>query len=152
MFLEGTTTAQLAARFREMKAEPIEQRLSVRRSAIHGWGLFARRPIPSHSLVIEYTGEVVRGPVADQRELQYERLRLGGSCYLFRLDDEHIVDATMCGSAARFINHSQRPNCDSRIVNIDGTKHIVIVALRNIAVGEEITYDYKFPFDFTRDA
>lgn len=66
---------------------------------------------------------------------------------MFRIDDYEVVDATMHGNAARFINHSCEPNCYSRVVVVDGQKHIVIFALRKIYRGEELTYDYKFPIE-----
>ncbi|MEQ2177690.1 hypothetical protein GOODEAATRI_006184 [Goodea atripinnis] len=71
----------------------------------------------------------------------------GIGCYMFRIDDFDVVDATMQGNAARFINHSCEPNCYSRVINVDGRKHIVIFALRKIYRGEELTYDYKFPIE-----
>lgn len=74
-------------------------------------------------------------------------LRQGIGCYMFRIDDFDVVDATMQGNAARFINHSCEPNCYSRVINVDGGKHIVIFALRKIYRGEELTYDYKFPIE-----
>lgn len=40
-----------------------------------------------------------------------------------------------------------QPNCYSRVVDILGKKHILIFALRRIIQGEELTYDYKFPFE-----
>ena len=99
-----------------MLAESLEGRVRALRSVIHGYGLFAARDLRTGEFVCEYTGEVLRQPVADVRERLYERASLGGDCYLFRLDDDYIVDATMRGSVARFINHSGDPNCDSRIV------------------------------------
>ena len=48
---------------------------------------------------------------------------------MFRIDEDYVIDATLNGSAARFINHSCDPNCFSKIVSVDGTKHIVIFAL-----------------------
>ncbi|RXN37479.1 histone-lysine N-methyltransferase 2B-like protein [Labeo rohita] len=71
----------------------------------------------------------------------------GIGCYMFRIDDFDVVDATMHGNAARFINHSCEPNCYSRVINVEGQKHIVIFALRKIYRGEELTYDYKFPIE-----
>ena len=71
----------------------------------------------------------------------------GIGCYMFRIDDFDVVDATMHGNAARFINHSCEPNCYSRVINVEGRKHIVIFALRKIYRGEELTYDYKFPIE-----
>lgn len=40
-----------------------------------------------------------------------------------------------------------QPNCYSKVVEILGHKHIIIFALRRILCGEELTYDYKFPFE-----
>lgn len=40
-----------------------------------------------------------------------------------------------------------QPNCFSKVVDILGHKHIIIFALRRIVPGEELTYDYKFPFE-----
>ena len=65
-------------------------------------------------MIIEYMGETVRGPVADLRERLYEEQQVG-SCYLFRLDKEEIVDATRRGSMARFINHSCAPNAYAKV-------------------------------------
>lgn len=63
---------------------------------------------------------------------------------MFRVNRERVVDATMFGNAARFINHSCDPNCESKAVKILGKDHILIFALKNIGRGEELTYDYKF--------
>ena len=54
--------------------------------------------------IIEYSGEVIRHELCDKREKYYERKGIG--CYMFRIDDNLVVDATMKGNAARFINHS----------------------------------------------
>lgn len=56
-------------------------------------------------MVIEYIGEIVRQKVADNREKIYEQMGIGSS-YLFRIDDDTIIDATKTGNLARFINHS----------------------------------------------
>ena len=71
----------------------------------------------------------------------------GIGCYMFRIDDHEVVDATVHGNAARFINHACEPNCHSRVVAVDGRKHIVILASRRVHPGEELTYDYKFPVE-----
>lgn len=101
--------------------------------------------------MIEYTGHLISSALADKREQEYAERKLGGSCYLFRMDADTIADATLKGSCARFINHSGTPNCDSNVASpAEGYKSIVIQALRNVEPGEEITYDYKFPFDFAK--
>lgn len=143
------------------------------RSPIHGRGLFCKKTIEAGEMVIEYSGNVIRSVLTDKREKYYDgKVRpLGKSehfiysfeevsvqnlsslsskgigCYMFRIDDYEVVDATVHGNAARFINHSCEPNCFSRVVTVHGQKHIVIFASRRIYRGEELTYDYKFPIE-----
>lgn len=61
--------------------------------------------------MIEYAGELIRATLTDKREKRYESRGIG--CYMFRIDDNCVVDATMRGNAARFINHS----CDVSVVD-----------------------------------
>jgi len=116
------------------------------KSSIHDWGLFARENIGADEMVIEYVGQVVRPVISDVREKRYEKQGIGSS-YLFRIDQDYVVDATKLGNLARFINHSCDPNCYAKIITIDGEKKIVIYSKQPIAYGEEITYDYKFPIE-----
>ncbi|XP_041733284.2 histone-lysine N-methyltransferase 2A-like isoform X2 [Coregonus clupeaformis] len=131
-------------RFRHLKRTSKEA-VGVYRSAIHGRGLFCKRSIDVGEMVIEYSGNVIRSVLTDKREKYYDGKGVG--CYMFRIDDYEVVDATVHGNAARFINHSCEPNCYSRVINVDGQKHIVIFATRKIYRGEELTYDYKFPIE-----
>lgn len=74
-----------------------KKQLRFGKSRIHDWGLFAMEAIPVNDMVIEYVGEVIRAAVADKREKHYERIGIGSS-YLFRIDDESVVDATLKGN------------------------------------------------------
>jgi [histone H3]-lysine4 N-trimethyltransferase SETD1 len=67
-----------------------------------------------------------------------------GVALQFRLDEDSIVDATLRGNVARYINHSCDPNCIARVVSVDGHKKVIICSSRAIERGQEITYDYKF--------
>ncbi|PVD27579.1 hypothetical protein C0Q70_12741 [Pomacea canaliculata] len=134
----------MAMRFRKLQ-EHAKEAVGVYRSKIHGRGLFCKRNIDAGEMVIEYAGEIIRSLLTDKREKYYESKGIG--CYMFRIDDCEVVDATMHGSAARFINHSCEPNCYSKVIQVDGRKHIVIFAMRPIKKGEELTYDYKFPIE-----
>ena len=90
-------------------------------------------------MVIEFAGEVVGQDVANAREAmwarrggvrrRYNRRNVGG-CYFFRMDAEHIVDATVKGNESRFINHCCDPNCDARVVNINNENKIIFFANR----------------------
>ncbi|KAJ8268353.1 hypothetical protein COCON_G00135250 [Conger conger] len=137
----------MAMRFRHLE-KTSKEAVGVYRSAIHGRGLFCKRNIDAGEMVIEYAGMVIRAVLTDKREKYYDSKGIG--CYMFRIDDFDVVDATMYGNAARFINHSCEPNCYSRVINVEGQKHIVIFALRKIYRGEELTYDYKFPIEDDR--
>lgn len=82
-----------------------KKQLRFAKSGIHDWGLFAMEPVAADEMVIEYVGQAIRQPIADLREKYYEQTGIGSS-YLFRVDNETIIDATKCGNLARFINHS----------------------------------------------
>ena len=144
-------------RFNQLKKRKKPVRFA--RSAIHNWGLYAEENISANDMIIEYVGEKVRQQVADMRERQYLKSGIGSS-YLFRIDENTVIDATKRGGIARFINHSCVPNCTAKIITVEKTKRIVIYALRDIAQSmsksvcsfhtnnffsdEELTYDYKF--------
>lgn len=117
--------------------------VSFARSVIHNWGLYALEPIAAKEMIIEYVGESIRQQVAEHRERSYLKTGIGSS-YLFRIDENTVIDATKKGGIARFINHCCSPSCTARIIKVDGKKRIVIYALRDIEANEELTYDYKF--------
>lgn len=123
-----------------------KKRLRFQRSKIHDWGLVALEPIEAEDFVIEYVGELIRPRISDIREREYEKMGIGSS-YLFRMDDDFVVDATKRGGIARFINHSCEPNCYTKVISVEGQKKIFIYAKRQIYAGEEITYNYKFPLE-----
>lgn len=120
-----------------------KKQLKFAKSPIHDWGLYAMEFIPAGDMVIEYVGEMVRQQVADEREKQYER-QGNFSTYLFRVDDDLVVDATHKGNIARLMNHCCTPNCNAKILTLNGEKRIVLFAKSPIRAGEELTYDYKF--------
>lgn len=113
------------------------------RSAIHNWGLYAMENINKDDMIIEYVGEEVRQQIAEIRENRYLKSGIGSS-YLFRIDDNTVIDATKKGGIARFINHSCMPNCTAKIIKVEGSKRIVIYALRDIAMSkcDDSFYDF----------
>ncbi|EGE01408.1 histone-lysine N-methyltransferase [Trichophyton equinum CBS 127.97] len=135
-------------RFNQLKKRKKPVRFA--RSAIHNWGLYAEENITANDMIIEYVGEKVRQQVADMRERRYLKSGIGSS-YLFRIDENTVIDATKHGGIARFINHSCTPNCTAKIIKVDGSKRIVIYALRDIERDEELTYDYKFEREWDSD-
>ncbi|GAM89196.1 hypothetical protein ANO11243_072330 [Dothideomycetidae sp. 11243] len=134
-----------AFRFNQLKKR--KKLVKFDRSAIHGWGLYSEENITANDMIIEYVGEKIRQKVADMREIRYTKQGMGSS-YLFRMAEDEIVDATKKGGIARFINHSCTPNCTAKIIKVEGTRRIVIYALKDISKNEELTYDYKFEREY----
>jgi len=112
------------------------RRIQVRRSGVHGKGVFALRAIAAGEVVIEYVGEVIGWQEAQDRH-PHDPSQPNHTFY-FHVDEDRVIDANVGGNAARWINHSCAPNCwaDEQ----DG--RIFITALRDIAAGEELNYDY----------
>ncbi|KAF0291388.1 Histone-lysine N-methyltransferase 2A [Amphibalanus amphitrite] len=93
----------MAMRYRQL-CDSTRDTVGVYRSPISGRGLFCKRTVEAGQMVIEYAGQVIRSSLTDIRERYYSSRGIG--CYMFRIDDDFVVDATMKGNAARFINHS----------------------------------------------
>uniref|UniRef100_C0PAQ0 [histone H3]-lysine(4) N-trimethyltransferase n=1 Tax=Zea mays TaxID=4577 RepID=C0PAQ0_MAIZE len=119
------------------------KRLTFGKSKIHGYGVFAKVAHKAGDMMVEYIGEIVRPPISDTRERRIYNSLVGAGTYMFRIDDERVIDATRVGSIARLINHSREPNCYSRAITILGDEHIIIFAKRDIDPWEELTYDYR---------
>lgn len=131
--------------YRYLDSLPYDKRLSIKKSSIHGFGLFAKEFIRAGEPIIEYVGELIRNSVADKRENLYKSDgNRDGSCYMFRLDESSVIDATNIGNHARFMNHCCDPNSICKVISVDSHKHIVIFSKKNINKDEEITYDYQF--------
>jgi hypothetical protein len=114
----------------------------VRNSIIHGRGVFARRTIRKGSVVIEYRGDRTTWDIALERPPSDPDNPT--HTFFFEISDGTVIDANVRGNAARWINHSCDPNCET-FEDEDG--RVYIEALRTIRAGEELTYDYKLSLD-----
>jgi SET domain-containing protein len=117
------------------------RRIQVRRSGVHGKGVYALQPIAKGDTVIEYVGEVVSWPEALRRHPSNPDDP--NHTFFFHLDDAHVIDAGVGGNAARWINHACEPNCEAD--EVEG--RVFIKALRKIKPGEELFYDYGLTID-----
>lgn len=119
------------------------QKIQVRRSKIHGSGVFAKRAIKKGEFIIEYKGLLRTHAEVDAA---YDGEDETGHTFLFTLNDDYVLDANINGNDARWINHSCDPNCESSHVEDPGgdpaKDRIVIEAARDIKAGEELSYNY----------
>jgi SET domain-containing protein len=114
----------------------------VRRSRIHGRGVYATRPIAEGDRIIEYVGERISSEQADA-ECADDEAMARHHTFFFAVDDDTVIDGGRGGNESRFINHSCDPNCEVVVER----KRIFIQALRDIQPGEELFYDYWYTTD-----
>ena len=115
---------------------------AVRSSPIHGRGVFAVRTIRKGNEIIEYGGQRTSWEIGSERQgLDPDEPY---HTFLFELDDGSVIDASVRGNAARWINHSCDPNCEA-LEDDDG--HVFIHARRTVRAGEELAYDYRLHVD-----
>ncbi|MFN0129420.1 MAG: SET domain-containing protein [Verrucomicrobiales bacterium] len=122
----------------------------IRRSPIHGTGVFAARDLSKGERIVEYTGELISKAESERRglDLMEKALRDGGAAvYIFSLDDEWDLDGDQPDNDARLINHSCDPNCEAW--NYDN--RLFIEAKRAIEKGEELSFDYGFSIETWED-
>lgn len=113
----------------------------VRNSSIHGTGVFATRPIRKGARIVEYQGERISHEEADRRYAS--RDEKDNHTFLFTVDERTVIDGGVGGNAARFLNHGCKPNCETVLER----RRVFIEAIRDIAVGEELVYDYRLERD-----
>jgi SET domain-containing protein len=93
-----------------------------------GFGLFARRAFHKGEFVAEYTGRRIPTKEADALKTRY----------LFEIDKDWTIDGSPRSNTARYMNHSCDANCETDVVD----ERIVISAVSDIEIGEELTFDY----------
>ncbi|XP_048334681.2 histone-lysine N-methyltransferase SUVR5 isoform X3 [Ziziphus jujuba] len=136
----------------------VRVKLEIYRTEKKGWAVRAGEAILRGTFVCEYIGEVL-----DEQEANKRRKRYGteGCSYLYEIDAHindmsrliegqarYVIDATKYGNVSRFINHSCSPNLENHQVLVESMDfqhaHIGLYANRDIALGEELTYDYRY--------
>jgi len=122
------------------------RRTQVRKSNVHGKGVYAVRPIKAGEMVLEYKGKIItwRKPwpftLTDPSQPNHT--------FYFHLDDGHVIDGKQGGNSARWINHGCEPNLEAEQ---DGNR-VFLRALRDIAVGEELLFDYALMIEGRKTA
>ncbi|XP_029916737.1 lysine methyltransferase 5Ab isoform X2 [Myripristis murdjan] len=123
----------------------IEEGMQVKHIEGKGRGVFAVRGFKKGEFVVEYHGELLSLAEAKLKEAQYAQDPQTG-CYMYYFQYQcktYCVDATKeTTRLGRLINHSKNGNCQTRLHDIDGKPHLILVASRDIEAEEELLYDY----------
>uniref|UniRef100_A0A9L0TER5 N-lysine methyltransferase KMT5A n=1 Tax=Equus caballus TaxID=9796 RepID=A0A9L0TER5_HORSE len=110
-----------------------------------GRGVIATKQFSRGEFVVEYHGDLIEITDAKKREALYAQDPSTG-CYMYYfqyLSKTYCVDATReTNRLGRLINHSKCGNCQTKLHDIDGVPHLILIASRDIAAGEELLYDY----------
>jgi hypothetical protein len=117
------------------------KRIQVRRSGVHGKGVFALQDIAEGETLIEYVGQVISWDEAQDRHPHDPNDP--NHTFYFHVNEDRVIDALYGGNSSRWINHSCAPNCEAD----EDNDRIFIKAIRNIAAGEELNYDYGLIID-----
>ena len=115
----------------------------VKKSSLHGNGVFAARNIPAGTKIFQYTGKRI---TPEQADAMYPvNPDDPFHTFFFALSSGKVIDGGKKGNDAKWINHSCSPNCQAQ-ENATGTR-VYIVSLRDLKKGEELFYDYGLVLD-----
>jgi uncharacterized protein len=117
-------------------APPRGRRIQLRKSGVHGKGVYCLVSIKKGELIIEYKGEVITWKEALKRH-PHDPANPDHTFY-FHVDDKHVIDGKYNGNLSRWINHACKPNCEAE--EVEG--RIFIKALHAIKPNTELFFDY----------
>ncbi|MET3171626.1 SET domain-containing protein [Paraburkholderia terricola] len=117
------------------------RRVTVRKSSVHGRGVFALQAIPAGQRILEYRGEVTSWRQASAR---HQRSGMPGHTFIFGLADGRVIDGSVGGNSARWLNHSCQPNCEAVE---DERRRVFIETIRDLKLGDELFIAYGLTID-----
>lgn len=116
-----------------LRPGPEHESIAIGPSRIHGLGAFAQKDLACGTRIVEYLGIRINKRESSRRCRENNE-------YIFYLNSRQDLDGNVPWNMARFINHSCAPNCDAELID----ERIWIVARRDIALGEELTFNYGY--------
>jgi uncharacterized protein len=117
------------------------RKIQVKKSGVHGKGVFAVRDIAKGETLIEYIGEIITAQEAEDRHPHDPNDP--NHTFYFQVDDDKVIDALHGGNSARWINHCCTPNCKPEVIE----DRVFIKAKKDIPAGTELNYDYGLIID-----
>lgn len=108
--------------------------MKVASSPIHKLGLFTEEDIGEDEMIIELIGRRVTVEEVDALEKHYQGIGIK-ECFLFTVDEHDVIDCTHKSNAARFANHSCKPNIEAKIIKLRGKNSVIYFSRRAIKKG-----------------
>ncbi len=127
-----------------------EKLYTIKKSKIHGKGVFAKCDIKAGTKIMEYLGDLLGKDEANERGLAYEEEALetkDGSVYIFELDEDLFIDGKVDYNDAKYINHSCDTNCEA----VQEGNQIFFYATKDIFAGEELLFNYGYALEHFLD-
>ena len=121
--------------------KPSTRIIQVKKSGVHGKGVFAARDIAKGETIIEYIGEIISAKEAEDRHPHDPKDP--NHTFYFQVSDDKVIDALNGGNSARWINHCCTPNCKPEVID----ERVFIKAKKDIPAGAELNYDYGLVID-----
>ena len=134
----------------QLKERAKSEYCEARSSEIHGTGVYAIKDIRVGKKIIEYLGERIDKEESERRanaQMEHAEKTGDAAVYIFSLNKKWDIDGNTPWNTARLLNHSCDPNCEAWIEE----KQIFLYSLRDIADGEELTFDYGFDIENYED-
>ena len=113
-----------------------------------GFGIYTKHALKKGDFVHEYLGEVISQEEAERRGCIYDKVNRS---YLFNLASDYVVDASRKGNKTRFFNHSSKPNCETKMVTVNGDPRIGLYAKCDIEAQSELFFDYRYDVGMDND-
>jgi len=120
--------------------------IEVRDSAINGRGVYSLKMIKKNECIVEYLGQRISWKEALKRH-PHDPLQPFHTFY-FSLSNAKVIDGNVNGNVAKWINHSCKPNCETKEIKDKNNKlRVFIFAKKSINKDEELFYDYGLELD-----
>ncbi|MCF7871957.1 SET domain-containing protein-lysine N-methyltransferase [Candidatus Woesearchaeota archaeon] len=126
--------------------------IKIKKSKVHGTGVYAIKDIPKNTKIIEYLGEKITKKESDKRATNQikkheKNKKENGAVYIFELNKTHDIDGNVPWNTAKYINHA----CETNAETINENGHIWIISTKKIKKGEEIHYNYGYDIENFED-
>jgi hypothetical protein len=103
--------------------------------------VFALCAIPAGQRILEYRGEVTSWRRASAR---FRRSGIPGRTFIFGLADGRVIDGSIGGNSARWLNHSCQTNCEAIE---DERGRVFIETIKDLKAGDELFIAYGLTID-----